>query len=66
VKIARRLTRLEARTVPPRDTYQIVIFDVATGEPLPGHESEPDRPGYIWLPAKNPIPDPYGDDAPCD
>lgn len=58
-----RLARLEARRTPSSRVYQIVIFDAATGMPLPGYEPDPDAPRSIWLPAKDVLPDPYGDDA---
>ena len=61
MKIAGRLARLEARHV-PTPAYQIIIFDAATGAPLPGHEPKPDAPGYIWLPAKEPLPDMCAED----
>ncbi len=60
MKIAGRLARLESRHPPSPQAYQIVLYDAATGAPLPGHEPRPDAPGYIWLPAKDPPPDPYG------
>jgi len=66
VKIAGRLAHLEARHTPVQRAYQIVIYDAATGVSLPGHEPKPDAPGYIWLPAKDALPDPYGGDAGCD
>ncbi len=74
MRIAQRLTRLEGHHAPPSKVWQIVIFDPVTGVPLPGHEPDPDAPGYIWLPAKDPLPDPWGhdereacrDDARCD
>jgi len=66
MKIAGRLARLEARDTPSPRAYQIVLYDAATGVPLPGHEPKPDAPGYIWLPAKDALPDPYEGDVRCD
>ncbi len=66
MRIAGRLARLEIRHTPLPRAYQIVIYDAATGVPLPGHEPRPDAPGSIWLPAKDSPPDPYGGDAGCD
>ncbi len=57
---------MEIRHTPLPRAYQIVIYDAATGVPLPGHEPRPDAPGSIWLPAKDSPPDPYGGDAGCD
>jgi len=48
--IARRLARLESRHAPSPQAYQIVLYDAATGVPLPGHEPKPEARGYIWIP----------------
>jgi len=66
VTIAGRLARLEARHAPSSQAYQIVIYDAATGIPLPGHEPEPDAPGSIWIPDNARGPDVFRDDARCD
>jgi len=60
VKMAGRLARLEIRHTPLQRAYQIIIYDAATGAPLPGHEPRPDAPGHIWIPANDAPPDPYG------
>jgi len=62
MKMAGRLARLESRHAPSPQAYQIVLYDAATGVPLPGHEPRPDAPGCIWLPTKDAPPDPYGND----
>lgn len=50
MKMAGRLARLESRHAPSPQAYQIVLYNAATGVPLPGHEPKPDARGCIWLP----------------
>jgi len=50
MKIAGRLARLASRYTPMQRAYQIVLYDAATGVPLPGHEPNPKASGYIWIP----------------
>jgi len=66
VKMAGRLAHLEARHIPLQRAYQIVIYDAATGQPLPGHEPKPDARGSIWIPDNGRDPDVFRDDARCD
>ncbi len=66
MRIAGRLARLEARHTPLQRAYQIVLFDAATGAPLPGHESKPNARGSIWIPDNGRDPDVFRDDARCD
>jgi len=66
MKIAGRLARLEVRHAPSPRAYQIVIYDGATGLPLPGHEPRPDARGSIWIPDNGRDPDVFRDDARCD
>lgn len=62
MRLSSRIGRLETRRAAVRGEacYQILLFDAATGLPLPGYEPRSDVPGYIWLPAKEPLPDPWG------
>jgi len=66
VRIAGRLARLEARDAPSPRAHRVVIYDAATGAPLPGHEPKSDAPGSIWIPDNGRDPDVFRDDARCD
>ncbi len=50
MKITGRLARLESRHAPSSQAYQVVIYDAATGLPLPGHEPRADVSVRIWIP----------------
>jgi len=50
MKMTGRLARLESRHAPSSQAYQVVIYDAATGLPLPGHEPRANVRGHIWLP----------------
>ncbi len=66
MKMSGRLARLEARDTPSPRAYQIVIYDAATGVPLPGHEPKTDARGSIWIPDNGRDPDVFRNDARCD
>jgi len=64
MKIAGRLARLEVHHAPSPRAYQIVLYDAATGAPLPGHEPNPKALGSIWIPDNGRITDAFGDEEP--
>lgn len=50
-QIAARLIRLEARRAASSPPRRIVLYDAATGVPLPGYAPPPDATGTtIWIP----------------
>jgi hypothetical protein len=60
VRLTQRVTKLTRRVPDLRGARpgQVVIFDAATGQPLPGYAPDPLARVHIWLPAKDPLPDP--------
>lgn len=50
MRMAGRLARLEARGIALPRSNRIVVYDAATGTPLPGFEPERGAQMYIWIP----------------